>query len=278
MATRLRQVIIVTVTLACARGAWAQFKHATPQVWSDNTGFVSLFNGKDLTGWRGRPGVWRVQDGAITASTTPAHPAGISNIWYQGAEPANFVLKVEVRMLGPSADGGIQYRSHRGPAAMPSGRGGARRGGRGPALTPAQRAQRAALRKANLPYLLVGYQADMNSAGNYNGQVAEQGTSRGIVAPPGSTVLTETGRQPLQLGPVASASDIKAWIPNPHGWIRYEIIADGHTLVQMINGHVTAILVDDDAAHFAARGVIGFEIGGQDTTIQYRNIELKALP
>lgn len=46
----------------------------------------------------------------------------------------------------------------------------------------------------------------------------------------------------------------------------------------MTNGHVTAVLVDNDAAHFAARGVIGFEIGGQDATIQYRNIKLKARP
>lgn len=46
----------------------------------------------------------------------------------------------------------------------------------------------------------------------------------------------------------------------------------------MINGHVTAVLVDDDPGHFAARGVIGFEIGGQDATIQYRNIGLKTLP
>ncbi len=274
---RLRQMVIVTLTLVSAHAAFAQFTRPAPRRWSDNSRFVALFNGKDLTGWKGRPGVWSVKDGAMTASTSPAHPAGISNIWYTGAVPANFILKVEARMVGPSADGGIQYRSRQGPMATP-GRGGARRGRGGRALTPAQLAQMAALRQANLPYLLAGYQADMNSAGNFDGQVAEQGTDRGIIAAPGQLVLTETGHAPVQLGVVATADEIKAWIPDPQGWFQYEIVAEGHTLVQMINGHVTAVLVDEDAAHFAPSGVIGFEIGGQDATIQYRDVEIQALP
>jgi hypothetical protein len=28
-------------------------------------GFSSIFNGKDLTGWEGMPGMWTVKDGAI---------------------------------------------------------------------------------------------------------------------------------------------------------------------------------------------------------------------
>lgn len=31
----------------------------------------SLFNGKDLTGWRGNKALWSVEDGAITGRTTP---------------------------------------------------------------------------------------------------------------------------------------------------------------------------------------------------------------
>ena len=30
------------------------------------TGFTSLFNGKDLTGWEGNPKLWSVKEGAIT--------------------------------------------------------------------------------------------------------------------------------------------------------------------------------------------------------------------
>ncbi|HEX2971723.1 MAG TPA: NAD-dependent epimerase/dehydratase family protein [Tepidisphaeraceae bacterium] len=35
---------------------------------------VSLFNGKDLSGWDGEPGVWSVQDGAITGQTSASKP------------------------------------------------------------------------------------------------------------------------------------------------------------------------------------------------------------
>src|SRR5204862_5174687 len=34
------------------------------------TGFESLFNGKDLTCWDGNPKLWSVRDGAITGQTT----------------------------------------------------------------------------------------------------------------------------------------------------------------------------------------------------------------
>ena len=44
-------------------------------------GFKSLFNGKDLAGWAGRPQHWSVEDGAITGRTTKEQPA-------QGALPA----------------------------------------------------------------------------------------------------------------------------------------------------------------------------------------------
>src|SRR4051812_44799193 len=50
---------------------------------ADDAGFKSLFNGKDLTGWEGRPEHWSVEDGAITGKTTPEHPAKGNNflIW-----------------------------------------------------------------------------------------------------------------------------------------------------------------------------------------------------
>ena len=36
---------------------------------ADETGFVSMFNGQDLTGWEGKPGWWYVEDGAITSQS-----------------------------------------------------------------------------------------------------------------------------------------------------------------------------------------------------------------
>ena len=37
---------------------------------NDEAGFVSIFNGKDLTGWQGAPDHWSVVDGFLTGQTT----------------------------------------------------------------------------------------------------------------------------------------------------------------------------------------------------------------
>jgi len=39
------------------------------------SGFESIFNGKDLAGWEGNPKLWSVKDGAITGQTTAENPA-----------------------------------------------------------------------------------------------------------------------------------------------------------------------------------------------------------
>jgi hypothetical protein len=46
----------------------------------------------------------------------------------------------------------------------------------------------------------------------------------------------------------------------------------------MINGHVTALFVDDDAALRSVRGLIGLQIHvGEPMKIEFRNVFLKTL-
>ncbi|MBQ9799567.1 MAG: DUF1080 domain-containing protein, partial [Thermoguttaceae bacterium] len=42
---------------------------AATTVSAQDDGFVSIFNGKDLTGWSGDPRLWTVEDGAIVGTT-----------------------------------------------------------------------------------------------------------------------------------------------------------------------------------------------------------------
>ena len=48
--------------------------------------FVSIFNGKDLTGWKGDEALWSVEDGAITGTTTDETPIPYNKfiIWQDG--------------------------------------------------------------------------------------------------------------------------------------------------------------------------------------------------
>jgi hypothetical protein len=75
----------------------------TPQ--EKRQGFVSLFNGKDLTGWVGGTEGYVVRDGAIVVE--PSHGGG--NLYTQ-QEYGDFVLRFEFR-LTPGANNGLGIRT-----------------------------------------------------------------------------------------------------------------------------------------------------------------------
>ena len=61
-------------------------------------GFVSLFNGKDLSGWEGDEEFWSVEDGAITGQTTSRSQLKANNflVW-QGDRPGDFELRLDFK-------------------------------------------------------------------------------------------------------------------------------------------------------------------------------------
>jgi hypothetical protein len=82
---------------------------ATPQ--PDKDGFVELFDGKDLDGWKVGENAesWSVQDGHIVV-----HGKGPSHLFYEGPvhnhDWTNFDLKAEV-MTFPHANSGIYFHT-----------------------------------------------------------------------------------------------------------------------------------------------------------------------
>jgi hypothetical protein len=68
-------------------------------------GFTSIFNGKDLTGWESKEGLWHVKDGAIT----PKVSKELNWVIWRGAQPADFELRVTFRYH--SGNSGVQVRS-----------------------------------------------------------------------------------------------------------------------------------------------------------------------
>jgi len=70
----------------------------------DESGFMRIFNGRDLEGWDGAPGVWSVEDGAIRSH-------GPDKTWlvWRGGEVADFELRLSFRHV--SGNSGVQVRS-----------------------------------------------------------------------------------------------------------------------------------------------------------------------
>ncbi|MGB6687247.1 MAG: DUF1080 domain-containing protein [Terracidiphilus sp.] len=248
------------------------FVQPEPINFDDHAGWTQIFDGKTLNNWDGDTDVWHVEDGAIVGESSPEHPSGTTNIIWRGGEPANFELKLEMKLEGEGANGGVQYRSISVPPRMrplPDN------------LSPEQRAriqQQQELTQKRAKWNLSGYQADFDFANKYTGQLYEQDSPRGIIAWRGQVVATEPDKKPTLLATLGSSDDLKSVI-KPGEWNQVEIIADGNTLIHIINGRVMAVLVDTDPKYAQSKGLIAVEIEGPgNVKISHRNIWLKTLP
>lgn len=232
---------------------------AVPADFNNHEGFIRLFDGRTLKGWDADPAVWSVVDGAMVGQFHS--PDGQRNaqsfIILKGYEPADFELRLEVKMEGPTADSGIQYRSvHPRPAPL------------GPGEDPAL--------VTNPRYNAVGLQFDFNQVAGI-GTIAESG-GRGVIAAEGQVIQAETGEPLRIIGMAAPIAEVKAASWHMGEWNEVRLIARGHVITQILNGRVTAILFDDDATKFRAKGIIGLQCAGAGSPkISFRNIWLKEL-
>jgi len=271
MITKSKTVLVVTLAVAAAWSYRLAAQQAAPQApksggsrfiqpdpidFNDHAGWTSMFDGSTLKGWDGSSDVWRVENGAITAESSPEKPAGTTYVIWQGGELKNFELKAEVKLEGSGANSGIQYRSARTTRTQG-----------GPVPNPR-------FAKLNLK----GYQADFDYANRYSGQLYEQGTPRGSIAWRGQMVRTEQGKKPRLLGALGDPDALKSFI-KVGDWNQMHVVARGYMMTHVLNGHVMSIFIDDDPTMAEAQGVIGLQIeGGGNVKVSFRNLWLKNLP
>jgi Domain of Unknown Function (DUF1080) len=209
----------------------------------DNTGFVSIFDGKSLNGWDGDPRFWRVENGEIVGETTPTTVVTQNNflIW-RGGVVGDFELKVEFRMSGSNS--GIQYRS---------------------------------TELSNVgKWVLKGNQADMDFTQNYLGNVHDE-RGRGVISRRGEVTRIVDGPTFKVIGNIGDSTYLRG-VMNVTGWNQYHIIARGPVLLQFINGQLMAVAIDEDAKNFITEGVLGFQMHtGPPFKIQFRNVLYRKL-
>jgi 3-keto-disaccharide hydrolase len=220
---------------------------ADPLVADDHSGFDAIFDGTSLKGWDGDPQFWRAENGAIVGESTPEKKVTQNTfIIWRGGEPKDFELKCEFRMNATNS--GIQIRSVQLPAGADIGK-----------------------------WVMKGYQADMDYQLQFTGQIYEE-RGRGFLAMRGQAVYVPDGGRPRVIGNLQqSADELKALIKKDD-WNQVHLIARGTTIIQILNGAVTSIVVDDDTANRKLSGLIGFQMHvGDPMKVQFRNIWLKRL-
>lgn len=72
-------------------------------------GWITLFNGRDLTGWSGNSDLWAVREGAIVGKPNPKHLPRSYLICTTGTFD-DFVLEADFAMTHPNANSGITFR------------------------------------------------------------------------------------------------------------------------------------------------------------------------
>jgi len=210
---------------------------------ADNEGFTSLFNGKNLDGWDGNPKFWSVRDGAITGQTTKENPTkGNTFIIWRNGKVDDFELRLQYKII--NGNSGIQYRS-----------------------------------KELGNWVVGGYQGDFEAGKTYSGILYEE-RGRGILAQRGqmTSVVRNGDKHKVEvLGSLGASEDIQSQIKN-EDWNDYKIIAVENRFVHVINGRVTAIVLDEDKEKQVGSGILALQLhAGPPMTVQFRDIKIKKL-
>ena len=215
-----------------------------PQPQTDlEKGFVSLFNGRDLTGWRGDTNYWSVQEGCITGITPRGGvPENNFLIWTNG-QPGDFELKVSYKLQGGNS--GIYFHSK----------------------------ERAPGSKAEA---LVGVQADMSADHVWTGVVMEY-LLREKLAERGRKVLyTETGER-KDAGSVGDPKELLKAVRD-NDWNDYHVIVRGHLILLRINGVVMSEVRDHDPRR-ALSGLLAVQVHtGPPMKVQFKNLRIRTWP
>lgn len=201
-------------------------------------GFVSMFNGRDLTGWEGKPGGWWVEDGAITSQSTKEKPCVKHHyLMWRGGQPGGFELRLSYRIVGGNS--GIQFRSKEIPN-----------------------------------WDTRGYQADLEAGKQWTGALFQH--QRGGVSMRGEkTTIEEDGKKTVE--PLGDPAELQKQV-KANDWNEYHVIARGPEVILKINGVVMSHAIDRDREKACHRGVIALQMHpGPPMKVQFRNLRIKVL-
>jgi hypothetical protein len=218
-----------------------------PLAFADHAGFEAIFDGASMKGWDGDPAFWRAEKGELIGESTPSNPLKQNTflIW-RGREPRDFELKLEFRVSATNS--GVQIRSVQLPAGPDTGK-----------------------------WVMKGYQADIDYENRYTGQIYEE-RGRGFLALRGQMTYVPDGGRPKVIGNLQQTADELKAIIRTDDWNQLHIIARGNTIMQVLNGAVTSIVVDDDTKNRMLGGLIGLQMHvGPPMKAEFRNIWLKML-
>ncbi len=213
---------------------------------AQDDGFVSIFNGKDLTGWAGDLNLWSVEDGCIVGQTNDSDKKITQNqaLYYvEDQDLGDFAIKFDFK-ISNWGNSGLYYRGWflEGPEK----------------------------------FRLGGYQADFDGEATYSGIMYGEAL-RGILANLGTVSRVTPEGVIEEVARFAAPEEIRANV-KIEDWNHYEVVAKGFVFVHKINGQVTSVFVDEDSDDVRRKsGVLGWQlhVGEGGMRMEVKNIYLK---
>jgi 3-keto-disaccharide hydrolase len=246
MCKKIDKIILTIIIIGfCAARGWTADNQLTPA--EKKAGFVSIFNGSNLTGWDGDSRFWSVKDGAIRGQTTKENPTRGNTfcIWRDG-NLKNFVLKIKFRIR--NGNSGIQYRS-----------------------------------QDLSNWQVSGYQAEVeNKQGKVGFLYHEHG--RGWMVNVGDIMVVERDKkdkvQKNVVGKIADVNElIKAGYYKNKDWNEYIITCRGNHIIHMLNGFQTIEMIDNDPKDRIMEGILALQIhAGPPMLVEFKDIRVRHLP
>jgi hypothetical protein len=211
----------------------------------DNEGFITIFNGKDLTGWEGLKDYWTVKDGAISGHETK-DKSKQTFLVFKGFPVRDFELRVKYRFATPDGNSGIQFRSK--------------------LLDPKS-------------YRVGGYQADFDAKAGYDGSIYDEAGvagSRGTMSNRGEkTTWDASNKRHNEKLPEGNA-ELKKHI-KIGDWNDIVLVAKGNHITYFINGHLMTDLTDNSPKALR-EGILAFQLhAGFTMDVQFKDVKIKVL-
>jgi hypothetical protein len=211
----------------------------------DSEGFITIFNGKDLTGWEGLEDFWSVKDGAISGHETKDKSKQTFLI-FTGTNVGDFELRCKYKFATPDGNSGIQFRSKVLDAKA---------------------------------FRVGGYQADFDGKAGYDGSIYDEGGvagGRATMSNRGEKTTWNSDNKRTNEKMPAGNAELKKLI-KVGDWNDVVLVAKGNHITFSINGKVMTDLTDDSPKALK-EGVIALQChAGFTMDIQFKDVKIKLL-
>mgnify|MGYP000073679343 CR=1 FL=1 len=213
-------------------------------------GMISVFNGKDLSGWDGDPRLWSVKDGVIRGETTPEKSAkGNTFLILKDKKFSDFDLRLSFR-CNASNNSGIQYRSRH--------------------ITEG---------KVNNSWVVRGYQHEIRNETkmpSVSGFIYDEGGKRGRICLAGEEAVWENGKKTVKNTLIDAEQYAKLFKLDQ--WNDVAIIAQGKRIRHYLNGTLILDFTDNDPELALKEGIIALQLhAGKPMWAEYKNIRIADL-